>query len=79
MALLQVLETHIFHSFLKDRLNKKMDNFARMELATRSEMQKWVIEYIFKNFKPKDNIQKVSHLICVFLLSIWEDQENFFV
>ncbi|XP_054636855.1 DENN domain-containing protein 3-like isoform X2 [Dunckerocampus dactyliophorus] len=35
-----VLETHIFHSFLRDRLNRKMDNFARMELSTRSEMQK---------------------------------------
>uniref|UniRef100_UPI0037E7B832 DENN domain-containing protein 3-like isoform X2 n=1 Tax=Semicossyphus pulcher TaxID=241346 RepID=UPI0037E7B832 len=36
----KVLETHIFHSFLKDRLNRKMDDFARMELGTRSEMQK---------------------------------------
>ncbi|XP_055084206.1 DENN domain-containing protein 3-like isoform X1 [Periophthalmus magnuspinnatus] len=36
----KVLETHIFHSFLKDRLNKKMDSFARMELNTRSETQK---------------------------------------
>ncbi|CAL1611210.1 unnamed protein product [Knipowitschia caucasica] len=36
----KVLETHIFHSFLKDRLNKKMDNFAKMELSTRSETQK---------------------------------------
>uniref|UniRef100_A0A3P9KUT9 UDENN domain-containing protein n=1 Tax=Oryzias latipes TaxID=8090 RepID=A0A3P9KUT9_ORYLA len=36
----KVLETHIFHSFLKDRLNKKADPFARMELDTRSEMQK---------------------------------------
>ncbi|XP_054477043.1 DENN domain-containing protein 3-like isoform X1 [Anoplopoma fimbria] len=35
-----VLETHIFHLFLKDRLNRKMDNFARMELSTRSEMQR---------------------------------------
>uniref|UniRef100_A0A669ESV6 DENN domain containing 3 n=1 Tax=Oreochromis niloticus TaxID=8128 RepID=A0A669ESV6_ORENI len=35
----KVLETHIFHSFLKDRLNRKMDSFARMELSTRSEMQ----------------------------------------
>ncbi|XP_067366197.1 DENN domain-containing protein 3-like isoform X2 [Channa argus] len=35
----KVLETHIFHSFLKDRLNRKMDNYARMELSTRSEMQ----------------------------------------
>lgn len=38
--MLQVLETHIFHSFLKDRLNRKMDSFARMELSTRSETQK---------------------------------------
>nr|XP_046255892.1 DENN domain-containing protein 3-like isoform X2 [Scatophagus argus] len=36
----KVLETHIFHSFLKDRLNRKMDNFARMELGTRTETQK---------------------------------------
>ncbi|XP_030014403.1 DENN domain-containing protein 3-like isoform X2 [Sphaeramia orbicularis] len=36
----KVLETHIFHSFLKDRLNRKMDNFSRMELSTRSEMHK---------------------------------------
>ncbi|XP_031708722.1 DENN domain-containing protein 3-like isoform X1 [Anarrhichthys ocellatus] len=36
----QVLKTHIFHFFLKDRLNRKMDNFARMELSTRSEMQR---------------------------------------
>ncbi|KAM3872673.1 DENN domain-containing protein 3-like [Diretmus argenteus] len=36
----KVLETHIFHSFLKDRLNRKMDAFTRMELNTRSETQK---------------------------------------
>ncbi|XP_056299493.1 DENN domain-containing protein 3-like isoform X2 [Pseudoliparis swirei] len=36
----QVLETHIFHSFLKDRLHRKMDNFARMELSTRSEIHR---------------------------------------
>uniref|UniRef100_A0A8D3BB48 UDENN domain-containing protein n=1 Tax=Scophthalmus maximus TaxID=52904 RepID=A0A8D3BB48_SCOMX len=34
----KVLETHIFHFFLKDRLNRKMDNYARMELSTRSEI-----------------------------------------
>uniref|UniRef100_A0A672FWG1 DENN domain-containing protein 3-like n=1 Tax=Salarias fasciatus TaxID=181472 RepID=A0A672FWG1_SALFA len=39
----KVLDTHIFHSFLRDRLNKKMDSFARMELSTRSEMQKLVV------------------------------------
>ncbi|XP_051574526.1 DENN domain-containing protein 3 isoform X2 [Myxocyprinus asiaticus] len=36
-----VLETHIFHSFLKDRLNGKMDSFTRMELSTRTQVQKW--------------------------------------
>ncbi|XP_046690744.1 DENN domain-containing protein 3 isoform X1 [Silurus meridionalis] len=33
----QVLETHIFHSFLKDCLNKKMDAFIQMKMNTRSE------------------------------------------
>ncbi|XP_041823018.1 DENN domain-containing protein 3 [Melanotaenia boesemani] len=28
----KVLETHIFHSFLRDRLNRKRDSFSRMEL-----------------------------------------------
>ncbi|KAJ8273365.1 hypothetical protein GJAV_G00100790 [Gymnothorax javanicus] len=36
----KVLDTHIFHSFLKDRLNRKMDSFSRVELATRSEAQR---------------------------------------
>lgn len=43
-----MLETHIFHSFLRDRLNRKMDNFARAELRCRSEMQRWDIEAIDK-------------------------------
>ncbi|XP_020360569.1 DENN domain-containing protein 3 isoform X1 [Oncorhynchus kisutch] len=33
----KVLDTHIFHSFLRDRLNRKMDAFTRMELSTRTE------------------------------------------
>ncbi|XP_028673916.2 DENN domain-containing protein 3 isoform X1 [Erpetoichthys calabaricus] len=33
----KVLETHIFHSFLKARLNRKMDSYTRMEINTRSE------------------------------------------
>ncbi|XP_075995603.1 DENN domain-containing protein 3 [Genypterus blacodes] len=32
----KVLETHIFHSFLRDRLNRKLDAFSRMELNTRT-------------------------------------------
>ncbi|NWH58793.1 DEND3 protein, partial [Geococcyx californianus] len=33
----KVLETYTFHSFLKARLNRKMDAFARLELSTQSE------------------------------------------
>ncbi|KAB5530741.1 hypothetical protein PHYPO_G00132890 [Pangasianodon hypophthalmus] len=33
----KVLDTHIFHSFLKDCLNKKMGAFAQMKLNTQSE------------------------------------------
>ncbi|XP_061598363.1 DENN domain-containing protein 3-like [Cololabis saira] len=32
----KVLETHIFHSFLRDRLNRKWDSFSRMEQNTRN-------------------------------------------
>lgn len=51
MAVLQVLETHIFHSFLKDRLNRKIDSFARLELSTRSEKQKFVFVFYLINLK----------------------------
>ncbi|XP_029447975.1 DENN domain-containing protein 3 isoform X2 [Rhinatrema bivittatum] len=33
----KVLETYMFHSFLKARLNKKMDAFTRLDLSTQSE------------------------------------------
>ncbi|KAM9839076.1 DENN domain-containing protein 3 isoform 2-T2 [Aulostomus maculatus] len=36
----KVLETHIFHSFLRDRLNRKQDSFSRMEQNTRNHAQK---------------------------------------
>ncbi|XP_073728335.1 DENN domain-containing protein 3 isoform X3 [Misgurnus anguillicaudatus] len=36
----KVLETHIFHSFLKDHLNGKLKAFTRMERNTRTEDQK---------------------------------------
>ncbi|XP_061521113.1 DENN domain-containing protein 3 isoform X1 [Phycodurus eques] len=32
----KVLDTHIFHSFLRDRLNRKQDSFSRMEQNTRN-------------------------------------------
>uniref|UniRef100_A0A667WYG2 DENN domain containing 3 n=1 Tax=Myripristis murdjan TaxID=586833 RepID=A0A667WYG2_9TELE len=32
----KVLDTHIFHSFLRDRLSRKLDAFSRMELNTRN-------------------------------------------
>uniref|UniRef100_A0A8B9RD96 DENN/MADD domain containing 3a n=1 Tax=Astyanax mexicanus TaxID=7994 RepID=A0A8B9RD96_ASTMX len=33
----KVLDTHMFHSFLRERLNRKMDAFSRMEINTRSQ------------------------------------------
>ncbi|XP_034016688.1 DENN domain-containing protein 3 [Thalassophryne amazonica] len=36
----KVLDTHIFHSFLRDRLNRKLDTFSRMELNTRHHAQR---------------------------------------
>ncbi|XP_054216125.1 DENN domain-containing protein 3 isoform X5 [Homo sapiens] len=33
----QVLDTYMFHSFLKARLNRRMDAFAQMDLDTQSE------------------------------------------
>ncbi|KAM7373278.1 hypothetical protein PAMP_008143 [Pampus punctatissimus] len=33
----KVLDTHIFHSFLRDRLNRKRDTFSRMEQTTRNQ------------------------------------------
>ncbi|KAK7898355.1 hypothetical protein WMY93_019208 [Mugilogobius chulae] len=32
----KVLETHIFHSFLRDRLNRKRDTYSRMEQSLRN-------------------------------------------
>lgn len=38
---MQVLDTHIFHSFLRDRLNKKWDAFSRMEQNTRDNAHRY--------------------------------------
>ncbi|XP_039536036.1 DENN domain-containing protein 3 isoform X2 [Pimephales promelas] len=38
----KVLETHIFHSFLKERLNGKMDTFTRMEgIIRKDDQNRW--------------------------------------
>uniref|UniRef100_A0A673G2Z4 DENN domain-containing protein 3-like n=2 Tax=Sinocyclocheilus rhinocerous TaxID=307959 RepID=A0A673G2Z4_9TELE len=36
----KVLDTHIFHSFLRDRLNRKNDAFTHMQLNIRSETRR---------------------------------------
>ncbi|KAK2887705.1 hypothetical protein Q8A67_015933 [Cirrhinus molitorella] len=36
----KVLDTHIFHSFLRERLNRKNDAFTRMQLNIRSETRR---------------------------------------
>uniref|UniRef100_A0A3P8S5U5 DENN domain containing 3 n=1 Tax=Amphiprion percula TaxID=161767 RepID=A0A3P8S5U5_AMPPE len=40
----KVLETHIFHSFLRDRLNRKWDTFSRMEQNTRNHVHRYDAE-----------------------------------
>uniref|UniRef100_A0A8D2ZXD7 DENN domain containing 3 n=1 Tax=Scophthalmus maximus TaxID=52904 RepID=A0A8D2ZXD7_SCOMX len=35
----EVLDTHIFHSFLRDRLNRKRDTFSRMEQNMRNNVK----------------------------------------
>nr|XP_023667797.1 DENN domain-containing protein 3 isoform X1 [Paramormyrops kingsleyae] len=41
----KVLETHIFNCFLKERLNRKMDAFTRLEMSTRSQRMKAMLDY----------------------------------
>uniref|UniRef100_A0A673B5V5 DENN domain-containing protein 3-like n=1 Tax=Sphaeramia orbicularis TaxID=375764 RepID=A0A673B5V5_9TELE len=66
----KVLETHIFHSFLKDRLNRKMDNFSRMELSTRSEMHNgFLMCYDRSGGDPKQSGRKNLNSLLAFLPS----------
>uniref|UniRef100_A0A3Q4H7X6 DENN domain-containing protein 3-like n=1 Tax=Neolamprologus brichardi TaxID=32507 RepID=A0A3Q4H7X6_NEOBR len=44
----KVLETHIFHSFLRDRLNRKWDTFSRMEQNTQNTICASII-FLFRN------------------------------
>uniref|UniRef100_A0A673B7Y7 DENN domain-containing protein 3-like n=1 Tax=Sphaeramia orbicularis TaxID=375764 RepID=A0A673B7Y7_9TELE len=64
----KVLETHIFHSFLKDRLNRKMDNFSRMELSTRSEIG-FLMCYDRSGGDPKQSGRKNLNSLLAFLPS----------
>uniref|UniRef100_A0A8C9WWH0 DENN domain containing 3 n=1 Tax=Sander lucioperca TaxID=283035 RepID=A0A8C9WWH0_SANLU len=50
----KVLETHIFHSFLRDRLNRKRDTFSRMEQNTRNYAHRY----------DAGVIQTFSNLLC---------------
>ncbi|XP_067282147.1 DENN domain-containing protein 3 isoform X3 [Pseudorasbora parva] len=63
----RVLDTHIFHSFLRDRLNRKNDAFTRMQLNIRSETRRMkamtesprrpTMEQVNrKNFRPENGL-----------------------
>ncbi|KAK5607441.1 hypothetical protein CRENBAI_021189 [Crenichthys baileyi] len=41
----KVLETHIFHSFLRDRLNRKRDSFSRMEQMMRNHANRYDADF----------------------------------
>ncbi|XP_039405209.1 DENN domain-containing protein 3 isoform X3 [Corvus cornix cornix] len=42
----KVLETYMFHSFLKARLNRKMDAFAQLDLSTQSEEDRFDLMFL---------------------------------
>ncbi|XP_044274885.1 DENN domain-containing protein 3 isoform X2 [Varanus komodoensis] len=58
----KVLETYMFHSFLKARLNRKMDAFARLDLSTQSEEESprrpTMEKMASKRFNPQYMISK---------------------
>nr|XP_020660205.1 DENN domain-containing protein 3 isoform X2 [Pogona vitticeps] len=65
----KVLETYMFHSFLKARLNRKMDAFARLELSTQTEEDRFgsmldsprrltMEKMVSKGFNPQHMISK---------------------
>ncbi|XP_010882922.2 DENN domain-containing protein 3 [Esox lucius] len=56
----KVLETHIFHSFLKDRLNRKMDVFTRMVVNTLSGTQKMNATNISRRHTMQEMAKKYS-------------------
>ncbi|KAI2653203.1 DENN domain-containing protein 3 [Labeo rohita] len=51
----KVLDTHIFHSFLRERLNKKNDAFTRMQLNIRSETRRPTMEEINRKYVRPEN------------------------
>lgn len=64
----KVLDTHIFHSFLRDRLSKRNDAFTRMEMNNRSETRRLrtmtesprrpTMEEIRKFSRPENSLNK---------------------
>lgn len=55
---MQVLDTYMFHSFLKARLNGRMDAFARMDLDTQSEEDRCLalLEVLFGGLRVHTSI-----------------------
>lgn len=51
LCVLQVLDTYMFHSFLKARLNRKMDAFARLELSTQPEEDRYSFLISYSGFE----------------------------
>uniref|UniRef100_A0A4W4GIY8 UDENN domain-containing protein n=1 Tax=Electrophorus electricus TaxID=8005 RepID=A0A4W4GIY8_ELEEL len=56
----KVLETYVFHSFLKERLCRKTDAFTRMELDTRTEILRrpTMQELAWKHSCPETRLSK---------------------
>ncbi|XP_051526905.1 DENN domain-containing protein 3 isoform X2 [Myxocyprinus asiaticus] len=54
----KVLDTHIFHTFLRDRLNRKKDAFTQMELNTCSETRRL---RAMKESPRRPTVEEMSH------------------
>ncbi|KAM4550180.1 DENN domain-containing protein 3 [Fundulus diaphanus] len=57
----KVLETHIFHSFLCDRLNRKRDSFSRMEQMTQSHAARNAAMTVFPRRPPMYELSRTGY------------------
>ncbi|XP_045915115.1 DENN domain-containing protein 3 isoform X1 [Micropterus dolomieu] len=60
----KVLETHIFHSFLRDRLNRKRDTFTRMEQNTRNHAHRFRAMTESPRRPPMSELSRTGYSSC---------------
>ncbi|KAF0024519.1 hypothetical protein F2P81_023321 [Scophthalmus maximus] len=60
----EVLDTHIFHSFLRDRLNRKRDTFSRMEQNMRNNGLRNGAMTEFPRRPPMSELSRTGYSSC---------------